>query len=288
MTLTKKNLIARSLVIAGGLAILKFSVGVMSNSIAILASAADSLMDFLISLANYAFLDRAEKPADSDHPYGYGKIESLAGLIQSVFIGLMALGVAIGAWMRMRNPQPLEKPGAGIAVMIIAMLLNWWHVRNLRRSVKDTGSQVMSSEYVHYASDFLSHAGVIIVIVLYQFTHQTFWDPFMSAIIALYLGWNAWAIFRNSMSELLDEQLPEPIPSTIAGIIREHNPKIIDFHELRTRKVGDTKFIEFHIELRGVERFEEAHDITESLITRLRQTYPLAVITVHTDPEGAL
>jgi cation diffusion facilitator family transporter len=284
---SKKTLVGRSLAIAGLLAILKLSVGIVTHSIAILASAADSLMDFLISLANYIFIDEAEKPADENHPYGHGKIESLAGLLQSIVIAIMAAGIIVGAALRLRSPKTLEQPAAGFIVMAIALLINWWHVKNLQRSVAKTGSQVMASEFVHYASDFLGYAGVIVAIALSQWTGLRFWDPLASICIALYLAWSALGIFRNSLSELLDEQLPEPIPSTLARIIRGHSPKIVDFHELRTRKVGETKFIEFHVELRGVVTFEEAHDLTESLIRKLRETYPGAVITVHTDPEGA-
>jgi cation diffusion facilitator family transporter len=228
----------------------------------------------------------ARNPADKNHPYGHGKIESLAGLIQSVFIGIISISIAAGAVMRFLHPRPIGLPGAGIAVMGIAMLVNWWHVKNLQRSMDKTGSQVMASEYLHYASDFFSHLGVVVAIVLFQFTGQSFWDPLVSVLIAAYLVYSVGKILRNSVSELLDEQLPEPIPSDIAKIIRGHDKKIIDFHELRTRKVGETKFIEFHIELRGVQGFEEAHDLTEGLIARIKDVYPGAVITVHTDPEG--
>jgi ferrous-iron efflux pump FieF len=285
---SKKNLVLRSLLMSCFLTILKFTVGVLSQSVAMLASATDSFMDLLVSLVNFGFLKTAEMPADENHPYGHGKIESLAGLFQSLVIGAVAIGIAVGAVLRFMHPRPITHAGAGVAVMVVAMSLNFWHVRKLRRSMQETGSQVMASEYVHYASDFLSHLGVILSFILFKVTGSTLWDPLMSFAIIGYLVWAVSQIFRNSISELLDEQLAEPIPSGIAAIIRRHDPRIIDFHELRTRKVGDTKFIEFHIELRAVKEFEEAHNITESLIARLREAYPGSIITVHTDPEGGI
>lgn len=285
---SKKALVLRSLWIATALTFLKVLVGWHSQSMAIMASAADSLMDFVVSLANFWFIYSAEKPADQNHPYGHGKIESLAGLFQSLVIGGVALAVAGGAVMRFMSPQPVHQPLGGVAVMAVAIALNWWHVRNLRRSMLETSSQVMASEYLHYASDFLAHTGVIAALILYQITGQTFWDPLMSALIVIYLFWNITQIFNKSISELLDEQLPEHILGDIVSTIKAHDSRIVDFHDLRTRRVGDTKFIEFHIELRGVERFEEAHNITESLISVLRRKYPGSVVTVHTDPEGGM
>lgn len=285
---SKRTLVVRSLLIAAVLTLLKLVVGTISQSIAILASAADSLMDLLVSLVNYGFLKSAEKPADHNHPYGHGKIESLAGLLQSLFIGFLALGIAAGAIFRFFHPRPIEEPAAGIGVMLVAMVLNWWHVQNLKKSSEKTGSQVIATEYVHYASDFLSHSGVIAALALYKLTGQSFWDPVMSLLIVCYLAWGVSLIFRNSVSELLDEQLAEPIPTVIGQVIRNHDKRILNFHELRTRKVGETKFIEFHIELGGVKGFEEAHNITESLIARLKEHYPDSVITVHTDPEGGI
>jgi ferrous-iron efflux pump FieF len=205
-----------------------------------------------------------------------------------LFIGAAALAVAGGAVVRFMSPRPVEQPLAGIAVMTVAILINLWHVRNLRASMLRTGSQVMASEYVHYASDFLSHLGVIAALVLFKTTGLPFWDPLMSVFIVIYLVRAVASIFNNSISELLDEQLPDVVINHLSKTIRTHHPKIIDFHDLRTRKVGETKFIEFHLELRDVRAFEEAHDITESLISSVRTVYPGSVVTVHTDPEGEM
>ena len=146
--LSKKSLVIRSLIIAGGLAILKTTIGIMTHSLAILATAADSLMDFFMSLANYYFIRHAEKPPDHDHAYGHGKIESLAGLLQSLFMAIVALTIAGAAIHRFTHPEKLEYSTAGIAVMVIAILVNFWHVKNLRKFMLSSGSQIMATEYV--------------------------------------------------------------------------------------------------------------------------------------------
>ncbi len=282
----KKTLVFRSLLIAAALTILKLAAGTTGQSMAVLASAADSLMDFVISLANFMFIEKAEKPADADHPYGHGKIESLAGLVQALFIGVVAVGIATGTLLRFLNPKPVTHAGAGILVMAVSLVLNWWHARNLRRSRDATHSTVIANEYLHYASDFLGHAGVIISLVLFHLTGQLFWDPLASLLVVGYVLWSVRGILRNAIAELLDEQLPEPVLGEIAKIIRAHDRRIAGFHQLRTRRVGDTKFIEFHVGLREITDFNEAHALTDALITRLQTQYPGSIITVHSHPEA--
>lgn len=284
----KLGLLVRSLAIAGGLAILKIGVFVATDSMAILASAADSLMDFAVSLANFLFVRSAARPADKDHAYGHGKIESLAGLFQSLVIGGLALGIAAMAAQRFISPRDVQQPLAGGLVTFVALAISVWHVRNLHRSARKTGSPVMRSEYIHYASDILAYLGVIAAFVLFEVTGSRLWDPVMSLLIVVYLLKGVVAIFRGSLRELLDEQLPPSELRELDGLIRRFDPRVVEYHNLRTRRVGPTRFIDFHLVLRGIHLFSEAHDLTERLIARVREKYPDAELTVHTDPEEAV
>lgn len=285
---TKMELMTRSLAIAGGLTLLKVLVYGLTHSMSILASAADSFMDFLVSAINMGFVVSAAKPADKEHPYGHGKIESLAGLLQSSFMAAVAVGIATMAVKRFNNPMPIEEPLIGILITILALALSLWHVRNLRNSMIATGSQVMAAEYLHYASDILAYLGVLLSFILFKFTSSVLWDIVISLLIVAYLFKTVAGIFSDSLGELLDKQLPDDTLREIKSIILAYHPQIVGYHDLRTRKVGQTKFIEFHVVLRKVERFDEAHDITEGLINKLVKKYPGSIVTVHTDPEEAM
>jgi len=284
--ITNKKLIVRSLLIAGGLTVLKLGVYTVTASVAILASAADSFMDLLVSSANFLFLKSASKPADQEHAYGHGKIESLAGLLQSLVIAGVAVGIAYMAARRFINPEPIHQPLAGFAITVLAIVISFWHIQNLRASVQSSDSAVMSSEYVHYASDLLAYLGVLASFVLFKLTGSLFWDPLISVLIVLYLLKSTAVIFDTSLGELLDRQLPGAVLGDIDGIIRSGHPKVVDYHDLRTRRVGPTKFIEFHVVLRDVAMFHEAHDITEEIIDKILLRYPGSIVTVHSDPEG--
>ncbi len=275
----------RSLAIAGGLTAFKLGVFAMTNAVAILASAADSFMDLLISLANFFLLRSASRPADHNHPYGHGKFESLAGLLQSLIIGGAAVGIASMAIHRLIAPEPIMQPNVGIAITVVALLLNIWHSRNLRRSMLASRSQIIATEYLHYASDTLVYLGVLVSLVLTEITGMKLWDSVISLFIVGYLMKAVVALFMENLSELLDEQLPDETLKEIDSTIRTFDPRVVSYHDLRTRKVGPTKFIEFHVVLRSVETFREAHGLTIGLMDAFQQKYPGAIVTVHADPE---
>ncbi len=288
MTAGKENLLLRSLAIAGGLTLFKLGLFAVTNSVAILASAADSLMDLLVSLANFILNKFSSKPADQNHPYGHGKIESLAGLIQSLIIGGTVIGVAALSINRLRAPEPIVQPLAGIVVTTLALLLNGWHTRNLKKSMVATNSQIIATEYLHYATDTFLYLGVLVSFVLTYLTGHASWDPVISLLIVLYLLKNVAGLFLETLSELLDTQLSGELLKEIDITIHSFSPKIVGYHDLRTRKVGPTKFIEFHVALRNVQTFHEAHQLTVGLMDTFQKKYPGAVVTVHADPENPL
>jgi cation diffusion facilitator family transporter len=276
----------RSVAIASGLTVFKLAVFYFTNSVAILASAADSFMDLVVSAANFALFRSSSKPPDDNHPYGHGKIESLAGIAQSLIIAGMIIGVAVMSVQRLLAPEPIVQPDAGLLIITVALLFNGWHARNLKKSAAETGSQLMATEYLHYRSDSLMYAGIIVSLVVTKTTGQLFWDPVISLVIISVLMKNVVGLFRETLSELLDTSLPEPMLQQIDSIVRNFHPNVIDYHDLRTRKVGPTKFIELHVVVKGIDGFREAHELTEKLGDQLKLHYPDSVITIHADPEG--
>jgi cation diffusion facilitator family transporter len=139
----------------------------------------------------------------------------------------------------------VSQPAAGIVVMVCALIFNIWHVGNLKRSMKRTESQLIATEYLHFVSDTYVYIGVLLSFILARFTSGLFWDPLITLFIVLYLIVSVVSLFMSSLTELLDMQLPDEILQEIDKAIRTYHPNVIDYHDLRTRKVGLTKFIEF-------------------------------------------
>ncbi len=277
-----------SLITALVLAIAKFAVGFGTHSMGILASALDSLMDFGSSSVNWIAVREASRPPDANHPYGHGKIESLAGLLQSLFICVSGLYLLFESIHRLMTGSTVHVTRASIFVMIVSFLASCMVVWQIKKAARQTRSLVLAAESLHYYSDIFTNAGIIAALALVYWTKSEFWDLMISIVVAVYILIASYRILRRSIDELLDANLPAASLLEIEKIILNHHPSIIGVHNLRTRRVGDQIFIDFHIEIRGEDDFKQAHLMTESMIQAIQIRYPNADITVHYDPEGEM
>ena len=268
------------------LAIFKISVGLITHSLSLIASALDSLMDVLVSTVNLIAVREADKPADREHLYGHGKIESLAGLFQSLIISVSGLYLVFESVRRLIRGVELTQLPLGIGVMAVSMALTFFLVLRLKRVLRETESIIVGTEMLHFTTDFLTNGGVIAALLLVRATGSSLWDLAVAFVIACYILKQSIGILRKSVDELLDRALPPEEQKEIEGIILNYDPKIVGFHNLRTRKIGRQRFIDFHFEIRGEKNFERAHELTESLIKRIRERFPGSDVTVHFDPEG--
>lgn len=279
-----------ALLLSMGVAVLlmtvKFLAGWMTHSMAVMASALDSTLDLMMSALNFFAFKAASKPPDQEHSYGHGKIESLAALFQSLFISASGLFMIFEALRRLVVGSFVADIPLGIGVIIFSALvtasLSWF----LRRISSGTKSLILGTEKLHYAMDFFSYLGVILALLLVRWTGQTFWDMLVSILVASYILKEAAGIFLKAVSELLDRGLSNTELSKIRVLILRHHPSIVGVHNLRSRMVGNQIFLDFHIEIRGEDDFRAAHDMTESLIAKIKEKHSQADVTVHYDPEG--
>jgi cation diffusion facilitator family transporter len=268
------------------LTVMKFSAGLMTHSMAIMASALDSTLDMLMSALNFFAFREASKPPDAEHPYGHGKVESLAGLFQSLFIMLSGSFVVYEAVRRLIHGSFVSEIPLGIGVIIfsgiVTLLLSW----RLKVLSKRNRSLILGTEKAHYSMDFVSYVGVIAALVLVGWTGKVVWDLVVSILVAAYIFKEAIHILKRAVSELLDRGLSNTELKAVKMLILRHHPSIVGVHNLRSRMVGNLLFLDFHIEIGGEEDFKKAHDMTESLIDKIKTHHPAADVTVHFDPEG--
>ncbi|MBI4395276.1 MAG: cation transporter [Candidatus Omnitrophica bacterium] len=282
----KARAIVFSIWTAFSLTLFKLSVGLLTHSLGLIASAIDSLMDVLVSSVNLIAVKEADKPADREHLYGHGKIESLAGLFQSVLISASGLYLIAESVRRLFRGVTISHVPTAIAVMIISMGLTFLLVLKLKQVLKETDSIIVGTETLHFTVDFLTNGGVILALILVRVTGSSLWDLGIAFVIACYILSQSIVILKKSMDELLDRALPVDEQMEIEKLILTYDSRIVGFHNLRTRKIGRQRFIDFHFEIRGEENFARAHDLAESLIKRIRERFPDADVTVHFDPEG--
>ncbi len=275
-----------SIATAAFLTLLKLLTGFFTHSMAVLASALDSAMDVAASVVNLLAAREAAKPPDENHAYGHGKIESLASLFQSAFIGVSGLFIFYEAVKRLIQGASLSVIPLGIGVMFFSMFLTWLLTLKLKAAAKQSGSLILATEKLHFTMDLLTNGGAIAALLLVKATGIVFFDLLVSILISLYILKTSLKIFPSAVDELLDRSLPPVSKEEIEEIIRNHHPSIVDLHNFRSRRVRDKIFLDFHIEIRGEDDFKKAHLMTESLISRIEERYPGADVTVHFDPEG--
>lgn len=283
----KVGILRFSILIGTFLTVFKLSVGFFTNSLSLIASAVDSLMDVLVSTANLIAVREADKPADKEHLYGHGKIESLAGLFQSLIISIGGIYLVMESVKRLIHRIELEHIPVAVGVIVVSMILTWILVLKLKRVSRETDSTIIETESLHFTMDFATNAGVIAALILVRFTGSPLWDLVIAFLIACYILKQSFGIFRTSIDELLDRALPPSEQKEIEQIILNYDPRITGFHNLRTRKIGNRRFIDFHFEIKEEEDFKKAHQLTEALIKRIQERFPDADITVHFDPEGS-
>lgn len=243
-------------------------------------------MDVLVSSVNLIAAKEADKPADQEHLYGHGKIESLAGLFQSFIISASGLYLVAESIRRLIRGVELSHVPTAVGVMVVSMILTFFLVLRLKQVLKETGSIIVGTEALHFTTDFLMNGGVILALILVRITGSSFWDLGVAFAIACYILSQSLAILKKSVDELLDRALPLEEQREIERIILTHDSRVVGFHNLRTRKIGQQRFVDFHFEIRGEENFSRAHDLAEALIKRIQERFPGADVTVHFDPEG--
>jgi cation diffusion facilitator family transporter len=273
-----------SIFTALGLAILKLITGVLTGSLAILTSAIDSLLDILMSGINLMAIHHAEQPADEQHPYGHGKFESLATIFQALIIAASGCWIIYEAIQRMFEASPIKQTGIGIIVMSISTVASIIISRHLRRVAKETDSSALEADSLHFSMDVYTNLALLVGLVLISRFNLPWLDPAMSLMVAIYILIESLRLLRQAMRDILDEQLPEAVRHEIESLINDHKHELFGYHNLRTRRAGSQKLIDFHLTVCKHLSVEEAHDITDYIEKKIGDEIIGTDVTIHVEP----
>src|SRR5271165_1383911 len=274
-----------SVAVAVLLIAVKFAAWLETESVALLSSLVDSLLDAAASIVNLVAVRHAMSPADREHRFGHGKAEPLAVLGQSAFIVGSAMLLLAEAVRRLIWPVPVENPPAGIAVMIFSIAVTIGLVLYQRHVVRHTGSIAITADELHYRGDLVLNLSVIAALVLGSILGLPILDPLFGAAIGVWIVYSAVRLARLSLIQLMDRELPDDEREKIRAIAQSH-PDVVAAHDLRTRTAGPTAFIQLHIEMDGALSLIQAHEISDEVEANLRAAYPNAEVIIHQDPEG--
>ena len=284
MRLEKKATIVSSTT-AVLLIIMKVSIGVISGSVAVLASAIDSVLDLAVSIFNYFAVHNSEKAPDERFNFGRGKIEAIASVLEGVIITLSGVYIFYSAVMKLLHKQEMQYLEASIIVMVISVLMTGALVIFLNHVAKKTNSMVIKADALHYKTDLYSNGAIIIALVVIQFTNFHMIDAILGILIAIYIIYSAFELIKEGTLVLMDVAMDDELVEEVKNIINT-NADVASYHQLHTRSAGQDLFVSVHLVFNISISLFDAHRICDKIedsIADIDNKYQWHII-IHPDP----
>ena len=261
----------------------KFIAGILSGSVAILASAIDSLLDLSASLFNLYAVTKAEQPADLEFNYGRGKTESLAAVIEGSVILVSGIFIVYQSVKKFFTDNAITQLDFSLYVMVCSLIATTLLVLYSNRIAKISNNLVIKADALHYKTDILSNGVVLVALVLVKITGFTMIDAIFGIGIGIYVAYSAFGLLKEGVLVLLDRALDEEKLQKVREVL-ESNVRIASYHDLKTRQSGDTNFVEVHLVFNDTILLKDAHDVADSIECKIQSLEGKWIVITHLDP----
>ncbi len=271
--------------VATVLVFVKLIIGIASGSVAVLASAIDSLLDMAVSLFNFFAIKKSEEEPDDMYQYGKGKIQAIAAVIEGTVITISGIYIMYVAFKKLNEGTITTLLTPSIFAMLFSIIVTYFLVQYLLKTAKETDSIVIKADALHYKTDLWSNAAVLVALGLVSLTGLDSIDAIFGLGIGIYIIYSAYEIIVDGIEILLDRALDGETVAKIGEIISGH-PEVTSYHWLKTRTDGNANFVEFHMVLRPNMLLLEAHRIADEVEDKIMLLEPNKkwIITPHFDP----
>ncbi len=267
------------------LIVLKLVVGIMMRSVSIFSEAIHSGLDLVAALIAFFSVRESDKPPDDKHRYGHGKFESVAGAIEAVLIFVAAALIMIEAVKKLHAVHFfVERLDIGTAVMGLSVTANFFVSRYLMKISKETDSIALRADGLHLKTDVYTSAGVLAGLVAIRLTGWMQLDPIIAIAISMLMIKTSYDLTKTAMSNILDVKLPDEEERTIRQVLDQKGDFLVEYHKLRTRKSGDTRYIDMHIVIPRTTSLEESHRLSHSIAEKIRKKFPKSQAMMHIEP----
>lgn len=253
-----------------------------SRSVSVTAEALQSLVDIAVALGVLQMVKLASQPADERHPYGHGKAEILMGAAQALLILASAGFILVEAIRRLGKPQEILPP-AGIIAISFAIVVDLLVSGYVRKVAEQENSAALRTESLHLRGDALMGAGVLSGLVLVQFTGISWIDPVCAILFTLFVVVGAIKLFSKLIHDLMDGSLPFEDLEKLRQVLRQDS-HVKGFHNVRTRSLGTTRYVELHVLLEDTLTFVDAHEHAERIESALSEALGGAHVNIHFEP----
>ncbi len=263
---------------------MKMAASIFTGSIAITADAIHSIIDLFGVVIGYIGIRISSKPPDERHPFGHGKAENIAGVVIAGLIAIAAGTIAYRAAERLIFGGTVEMVTLGIYVTAAAIAINLavsWHAMNVARA---TDSLALEATARDMLADMLSSVAVLVGLILVQLTEIAILDPIVALLVAALIIRTAYLTMKKSLAGLMDTKLPQAEEDEIIACLREHGGQIAGFHQIRTRKAGSQRYIDFHLVVSQHINVERAHQLCDELEREIENRLSYTSVTIHVEP----
>lgn len=261
----------------------KIAAAVWTGSMSLLSEAIHSGTDVVASFIAFVSVRAAAVPPDEEHPYGHGKIESLAGFGESILLFLMVFYLIGEGIHRLITGVELHQLEVGLGVIGLSTVTSLLTARYVLGVAKRTHSMALLSNGQHLLVDFYTSAGVLAALLLVHLTGWTLIDPLLAIGIAFWLAGGAWKLSKMAFHQLIDRHLPIEELDTIAGILNS-DPRVISYHRLRTRRSGYMRYVDLHLVVPNDWSVQRAHAVADELEKKIEHALAPAQVVIHVDP----
>lgn len=279
-------MVLRGVALNAGLAVVKLAGGVFGHTYALIADAAESLLDILSSLLVWAGFRVAARPPDEDHPYGHGKAEPLAGLAVAVFIFGMAAWVAWHAVQEIRTPHVAP---AWWTLLLLAGVVatKLWFSRRVGAAGQAVGSTALGVEAMHHWSDAMTSgaAFVGIAIALWGGPGWETADDWAALFACLIIAFNGAGMTMKALGDIMDTAVPQAFENEVRALASAV-PGVRALDKCRVRKSGLSHLVDIQVRVDGEMSVRAGHDIAHAVKDALIASAPHAIsdVTVHVEP----
>jgi len=286
IAVAKLSVLSNSVLVAA-----KLVIGVLIGSVSVISEAIHSGVDLLAALIAFFAIKTSDAPADEKHSFGHGKFENLSGTIEAFLIFVAAAWILYEAINRLIKQAPLEQVGWGVIVMLVSSVVNIIVSEMLFRVGNRTDSIALKADAWHLRTDVYTSAGVMAGLGLIWLgkliipdVNLSWIDPVAAIAVALMIIHAAYVLSKQAVADLVDTSLPGDEENWIKEKIRSMYPAVYGFHNLRTRKSGSKRFIEFHIKVDPQMSVRDSHNLNDALVREIKTTFPDSKVMVHIEP----
>ncbi len=270
--------------VVSGLILVKIVAGWISGSISVLAQAADSFLDLFAGLVTFFAVRIATRPADREHPFGHGKVEDMAGVVQGALIFIAAGLIVYGSVIRIISRTTIELTEAGMGAMVISVVTSLLLSRHLLKVSRATASVVLEANARNINADIYSAVSVLAGLVIVRLTGLSILDPLVAIGMAIYIAKLAYDTAAKPLLGLIDARLPLSEQAIVESCLVEWKGQVIGFHELRTRRAGKQRYVDLHLVMAKDATLEQTHHICDLLEHDIQKRLPRTNVTIHVEP----